>query len=254
MDESLLKVRGISKHFGGVCAVENVHLDVPQRTFVGLVGPNGCGKTTLLNTIFGLYQPDDGDVYLHGKKITKLAPHNKYQSGIVNAFQFPRLFFNLNVLDNMIIAARNHRGDNLYRSLILRRDWQKQEYELAEKAMETLDLLELSHLTFQPAGELSGGQKKLLEIGRSIMADPKLLLLDEPAAGINPVLGRKMFDMLEHRRHGGISLFVIEHRLELLMEYANWVYVMDRGRIVLEGKPSEVAKDPKFYEVYIGEG
>ena len=254
MDGSLLKVRGISKHFGGVCAVKNVHLDVPQRTFVGLVGPNGCGKTTLLNTIFGLHQPDDGDVYLSGTKITKLAPHNKYQLGIVNAFQFPRLFFNLTVLDNMIIAARNHRGDNLYRSLFLRKDWQKQEYELADKAMELLDLLELSHLTFKPAGELSGGQKKLLEIGRSIMADPKLLLLDEPAAGINPVLGRKMFDMLEHRRHCGISLFVIEHRLELLMEYANWVYVMDRGRIVLEGKPSEVARDPKFYEVYIGEG
>lgn len=252
MDGSLLRVRGISKHFGGVCAVENVRLDVPKRTFIGLVGPNGCGKTTLLNTIFGLYRPDGGDILFRGKEITKLAPYQKFRLGIVNAFQFPRLFFQMSVLDNMIIAARGHQGDSLLRSLFLRRNWHKQEFEIAEKAMELLELLELSHLTFRQAGELSGGQKKLLEIGRSIMADPQLLLLDEPAAGVNPILGKKIFEKLEHLRHGGVSSLVIEHRLELLMEFANWVYVMDRGRIVLEGKPREIVNNPKFYEVYIG--
>jgi len=254
VDGSLLKVRNVSKHFGGVCAVDSVRLDIPTRTFVGLVGPNGCGKTTLLNSILGLHRPDSGDILFRGKKITRLAPHGKYGLGIVNAFQFPRLFFSLNVFDNMMIASRGHRGDSLHRSLFMRRDWQKQEIDIAERAMEILEMLELSHLTFKPAGELSGGQKKLLEIGRSMMADPKLLLLDEPAAGVNPILGKKIFEKLEHLRHGGISFLVIEHRLELLMEHANWVYVMDRGRIVLEGKPVDIVNNPKFYEVYIGEG
>ncbi len=252
MVEPLLKVREVSKNFGGLCAVNEVSIDVSRESIVGLVGPNGCGKTTLLSTIFGLHRADTGSIYFNNQPIDGLSPHQIYAKGMVNAFQLPRLFFRLSVLDNMILAARGNSGDKLFNSIFLRKDWQNQEVAIVDKVMEILELLELSHLTFSPAGELSGGQKKLLEIGRAIIAEPKLLLLDEPVAGINPVLGKTIFEKLEHLRQEGMSFLVIEHRLELLMEFANWVYVMDRGKIVLEGQPKEVVNSPMFYEVYTG--
>ncbi len=252
MAEPLLKVREVSKNFGGLCAVNRASIDISKGSIVGLVGPNGCGKTTLLNTIFGLQKVDTGSIFFNSEPVDKLAPHEIYNKGMVNAFQIPRLFFQMSVLDNMILAARGNRGDKLLNSVLLRKGWQNQEVEIVDKVMEVLALLELDHLTFSPAGELSGGQKKLLEIGRAIIAEPKLLLLDEPAAGINPVLGKKIFEKLEHLRQGGMSFMVIEHRLELLMEFADKVYVMDRGRIVLEGQPREIVNSPVFYEVYIG--
>ncbi len=252
MAEPLLKVREVSKNFGGLCAVNRASIDISRDSIVGMVGPNGCGKTTLLSTIFGLHKADTGSILFNSEPIDKLSPHQIYDKGIVNAFQIPRLFFQLSVLDNMILAARGNRGDKLLNSVLLRKGWQNQEAEIVDRVMEVLELLELDHLTFSPAGELSGGQKKLLEIGRAIIAEPKLLLLDEPVAGINPVLGKKIFEKLEHLRQGGISCLVIEHRLELLMEFADRVYVMDRGRIVLEGQPEEVVNSPQFYEVYIG--
>ena len=252
MAEPLLKVREVSKNFGGLCAVNRASIDISRDSIVGMVGPNGCGKTTLLSTIFGLHKADTGSILFNSEPIDKLSPHQIYDKGIVNAFQIPRLFFQLSVLDNMILAARGNRGDKLLNSVLLRKGWQNQEVEIVDKVMEVLALLELDHLTFSPAGELSGGQKKLLEIGRAIIAAPKLLLLDEPVAGINPVLGKRIFEKLEHLRQGGMSFLIIEHRLELLMEFANWVYVMDKGSIVLEGQPSEIVNNPIFYEVYIG--
>ena len=252
MAETLLKVREVSKNFGGLCAVNRVSIDISRDSIVGMVGPNGCGKTTLLSTIFGLQKADAGSILFNNEPIDKLSPHQIYAKGMANAFQIPRLFFQLSVLDNMILAARDNRGDKLLNSVLLRKGWQNQEVEIVDRVMEVLELLELDHLTFSPAGELSGGQKKLLEIGRAIIAEPKLLLLDEPVAGINPVLGKKIFEKLEHLRQGGMSFLIIEHRLELLMEFANWVYVMDRGRMVLEGQPKEIVNSPKFYEVYIG--
>jgi len=252
MEETLLRIRDITKNFGGLRAVDGVNIDVNAESIVGLVGPNGSGKTTLFNVIFGLHKADHGNVYFDNKRIDHLAPHQVFTRGMVNAFQIPRLFYRLTTLDNMLLAAREHKGDNLLNSLFLRKEWQHQESELAQKAMEILELLELAHLTLSPAGELSGGQRKLLEIGRALMADPVLLLLDEPAAGVNPILGRKIFEKIEHFRQRGMSFFIIEHRLEILMEFANRIYVMDKGKIVVEGEPNEVVNNPIFYEVYMG--
>ena len=252
MAEPLLKMRGVTKNFGGLCAVNKVSIDVSEKSIVGLVGPNGCGKTTLLSTIFGLNRADTGSIYFNNQPIDRMSPHQIFAKGMVNAFQLPRLFFQLSVLDNMILAARGNNGDKLFNSIFLRKTWQNQEVAVVDRVMAILELLKLSHLTFSPAGELSGGQKKLLEVGRAIVAEPKLLLLDEPAAGINPVLGKTIFEKLEHLRQGGLSFLVIEHRLELLMEFANWVYVMDNGKIVLEGQPEEVVNSPMFFEVYSG--
>ena len=253
MEEELLKVKEVSKHFGGVYAVNGVSLDINHSGICGLVGPNGSGKTTLFNTILGLHRPDEGAIYFNGKCINNLAPHQIYELGLVNAFQLPRLFYDLSVLDNMLVAAREQQGDKLFNSLFLRRRWQEQEKGLIEEALDILELVELDRWAFSPAGELSGGQRKLLEVARGLMAKPTLLLLDEPAAGINPVLGNKIFQKLRDFSHNGIAFFIVEHRLEILFEFASWVYVMDRGKIVIEGQPQTIIDDPAFYAIYLGE-
>ena len=253
MEETLLRVRDIDKSFGGLRAVSGVNINVGPNSIVGLVGPNGSGKTTLFSIIYGLQKADRGSVHFNRDRIDNLAPHQVFNKGVVNAFQFPRLFFQLTTLDNMLLAAREHKGNNLLNSVFFRKGWQHQERELADKAMEILELLDIAHLCLAPAGELSGGQRKLLEIGRALMADPELLLLDEPAAGVNPVLGRKIFEKIEEFRQKGTSFLVIEHRLEILMEFADWIYVMNKGSIALEGNPGEVIHSHDFYDIYIGE-
>jgi branched-chain amino acid transport system ATP-binding protein len=253
MEESLLRVKDVAKHFGGLWAVNHASLDVARGSITALVGPNGSGKTTLFNIVFGLHKPDEGCVYFNGERTDHLNTHQVYAKGIVHAFQVPRLFSRLTVLDNMLLAARGHKGDGLLNSLVLRKGWQEQERELANKALQILDLLELDHLSLSLAGELSGGQRKLLEVGRALMAAPVLVLLDEPAAGINPKLGRKIFEKIEFFRQKGLSFFIIEHRLEILFDFADWVYVMDKGKVAIEGKPQEVAKDSTFYKVYLGD-
>jgi branched-chain amino acid transport system ATP-binding protein len=253
MEEALLQIREVSKHFGGVYAVNGVTLDIKQGGIWGLVGPNGSGKTTLFNTILGLYRPDGGNIYFNGNHISKLAPHQIYALGLVNAFQLPRLFLQMSVLDNMLVATRGHQGDNLVNSLFYRERWQKQEQGLIEEALDILELVELGKCTFSPAGELSGGQRKLLEVARGLMAKPQLLLLDEPAAGVNPVLGKSIFQKLQDFSYNGTTFFVVEHRLEILFEFASWVYVMDKGRTVAEGHPQEIIDEPAFYQAYLGE-
>lgn len=153
----------------------------------------------------------------------------------------------------MLVAARGHQGDRLYNSLFRRKRWQEQEKGLIEEALDILELVELEQWSFSQAGELSGGQRKLLEVARGLMAKPRLLLLDEPAAGINPVLGKKIFQKLKDFSHNGIAFFIVEHRLEILFDFATWVYVMDKGRVVIAGEPQALINDPTFYAVYLGE-
>jgi branched-chain amino acid transport system ATP-binding protein len=253
MPEALLRIEGVSKHFGGVYAVNGVDLDLSHGGVCGLVGPNGSGKTTLFSTILGLLRPDQGAIYFNGKCINNLAPHQIYDLGVVHAFQLPRLFNSLSVLDNMLVAAREQHGDGLFNSLFRRRKWQEQEKGLVQEARDILELVELDQLASSPAGELSGGQRKLLEVARGIMAKPRLLLLDEPAAGINPVLGKKIFERIKDFSHNGIAFFIVEHRLEILFEFAAWVYVMDKGKIVIAGEPQDIIDDPAFYAIYLGE-
>ncbi|MFC1983416.1 ABC transporter ATP-binding protein [Chloroflexota bacterium] len=253
MEEALLRIKEVSKNFGGVYAVNGVSMDINHGGICGLVGPNGSGKSTLFNTILGLHRPDQGEISFNGKSINNLAPHQIYELGLVNAFQVPRLFYNLSVLDNMLVAARGQHGDKLLNSLFLRRRWQEQEEGLIEEAQNILELVELEHLASSPASELSGGQRKLLEVARGLMAKPTLLLLDEPAAGINPELGKKIFEKLSDISHNGIAFFIVEHRLELLFAFASLVYVMDKGKIVIEGQPQDIIDDPAFYAIYLGE-
>jgi len=252
MEEALLQIREVSKHFGGLYAVNGVSLDVKQGGIWGLVGPNGSGKTTLFNTVLGLYKPDRGTIRFSGRHINNLPPHEIYALGLVNAFQLPRLFYQMSVMDNMLVAARGHQGDRLANSLFLRKGWQEQEKGLIKEALDILELMELDRLAFSFAGELSGGQRKLLEVARGLMAKPTLLLLDEPAAGINPVLGKRMFQKLQDFSRNGTTFFIVEHRLEILFEFASWVYVMDKGSMIAQGEPQAIIADPAFYEAYLG--
>ena len=254
MEEAILRIREVSKHFGGVYAVNGVSLDIKQSGICGLVGPNGSGKTTLFNTVLGLYRPDEGTICFNGRCINNLPPHQIYALGLVNAFQLPRLFLQMSVLDNMLVAARAHQGDRLFNSLFLRKGWQEQEKGLIEEALEIIELVELDKWAFSLAGELSGGQRKLLEVARGLMAKPTLLLLDEPAAGINPILGKSIFQKLKEFSRNGTTFFVVEHRLEILFEFASWVYVMDKGKMVTAGQPQAIIDDPAFYQAYLGEG
>ncbi|RLI05433.1 ABC transporter ATP-binding protein [Candidatus Bathyarchaeota archaeon] len=254
MEEILLETRNLTKSFGGLKAVNNVTLTVGKNSITGLIGPNGSGKTTLFNTITGVYSPDHGEVYFEGKRIDKLSPHQIYAKGLVRTFQTPRLFQKLTVLDNMMVASRNHVGDSFLNVFLKRRSWGEQEAKLAERALEILELLELDDRKDTPASELSGGQMKLLELGRALMTEPKMMLLDEPAAGVNPTLARRIFEKIRQLRDElSLTFFTIEHRIEILLEHADWIYVMHNGSIVAEGTPDEVVNNKVVVDVYLGE-
>jgi branched-chain amino acid transport system ATP-binding protein len=242
------------KNFGGLRVLNETSLTVKEGTITGLVGPNGSGKSTFFHVVYGLLRPDGGEVYFRGEPITRLPAYRVYSKGLALAFQIPRLFSRLTVLDNLLLATGRRSGESFGTALFRRRHWQEEEIKLAEKARAVLELVELTPLALQPAGELSGGQRKLLEIGRALMADPAMLLLDEPAAGVNPVLGRKIYATLERlRREKRLTFLIIEHRLEMLLDHAHYVYLMDAGRIALAGEPAKVLADPAFYKIYAGE-
>ena len=252
-EEAILKIRRVSKHFGGFCAVNRVSIDVTRGQICGLIGPNGSGKSTLFNTILGLQKPDNGDIIFDGTRINDAAPHQIYNMGLVNSFQIPHLFPSMSILDNMLIAARDYPGDKMIESLFQRRKWQKEEEELIEEALQILKFISLDTLGFALTSELSGGQRKLLEIAKGLMAKPTLFLLDEPAAGVNPVLGKKIFQKLKELTQEGMTFLIIEHRLDLLFEFASWVYVLNKGEIVTMGQPHEIVDNPDFYQAYLGE-
>ncbi|RLI31653.1 ABC transporter ATP-binding protein [Candidatus Bathyarchaeota archaeon] len=252
--KTILKTENLTKAFGGLKAVNNVTLTVKDNTITGLIGPNGSGKTTLFNVISGVYKPTSGAIYFNGKRIDGLSPHKVYHEGLVRTFQIPRLFQKLTVLENMIVAARSNTGENLLGTFLRRRKWSEEEKRLAEKALEILELLELDNLRDTPAGELSGGQMKLLELGRALITEPKMLLLDEPAAGVNPTLAKRIFEKITQLRDELLlTFFTIEHRVEILLEHADWIYVMHNGSIISQGKPDDVVNDKTVVDVYLGE-
>lgn len=251
---SLLALKGLGKHFDGLKAVNGVSLEVNHGIIAGLIGPNGSGKTTLFYTISGVQKPDKGEVYFNGERIDGLPPNEIYNRGLVRSFQIPRLFRKMTVLDNMIFASRDQIGDSLTNVFMRKNKWETQESDLLEKAMDILHLLELDYLTDAFPNEISGGQIKLLEIGRAMMSDPQMLLLDEPAAGVNPVLATQIFDrIVELRDKEDLTFFIIEHRIELLLNLVEWVFVMHKGRIIAEGPPDSITDDERVVKAYLGD-
>ena len=249
-----LQVRNLKKTFGGITAVDDVSFEVEEGTLTGLIGPNGAGKSTTFNLITGMNDPDAGAVRFNGEEITRLASHEIADRGLVRTFQIARELEEMTVLENMMLAPKNQRGEKLWRSVVpgLRDDVRRQEEELLERVWEVLDFFEIDHLAEEYAGNLSGGQRKLLEMARALLTDPGMLLLDEPFAGVNPSLERRLLDHIHELREDGYTFLIVEHDMDLIMNNCERVIVMHQGKILMEGTPAEVKASEDVIEAYLG--
>jgi branched-chain amino acid transport system ATP-binding protein len=249
---ALLSVQDVRKSFGNLHALDGISLQVDERKVSILIGPNGSGKSTLINVVSGLYSPDSGKIIFDNKDVTGFAPHKLYKMGIARTFQIPALFWNLTVLENLLIAEKNNPGESFLKSL-LNSFWKDSEKKAMEKASRILELLGLSGLWNQPSFKLSGGQMKLVEIGRALMSDAKLLLLDEPVSGVNPTLAHEIFSrILKLRDELGLTFFIVEHRLDIALKYVDEIYAMALGKLIAAGLPDEVMNNKKVIEAYLG--
>lgn len=248
-----LSVRNVVKDFGGLRAVDRCRLDVQAGTITGLIGPNGAGKTTLFNLITGFHRPDSGQVQFKDHDITGLEPHRIFHLGLSRTFQIPHEQQGMTVLENLMLVPPHQLGESLWNPVL--RPWavRRQEIEIRDKALDVLEFVDLIHLKDELAANLSGGQKKLLELARTLMSDPDLVLLDEPGAGVNRTLMKKLSANIEElRQERGITFLLIEHDMDLVMSLCNPVIVMSEGRKLMEGAPEDVRNDQRVLDAYLG--
>ena len=252
-DDVILEVTGLSKDFGGLRAVNRCDLRVRRGTVTGLIGPNGAGKTTLFSLISGFLQPSEGSVHFDGRDVTGWPPHRIFRAGLCRTFQIPREHGSMTVLENLLLVPKDQLGERFWGPLLRPGAVRRQEAEIRERAHDVLAFLKLDALAHEYARSLSGGQKKLLEIARTLMADPKLVLLDEPAAGVNPTLMGEIRDRIEQlREERGITFLLIEHDMQLVMDLCDPVVVMNQGTDLAVGPPAQVREDPRVLEAYLG--
>jgi len=249
----MLEIKNVRKSFGGLHAVNECSLEVKPSTITGLIGPNGAGKTTLFNLITGFYKPDIGEIHFKGERIDGLPPDRIFHRKIFRTFQITREFEQLTVLENLMIVPSKQSGEKIWNTWVRPGKVKREENEIQEKALSVLEFVELIHLKNEYAGTLSGGQKKLLELAKSMMAEPHMILLDEPGAGINPTLMKKLVlhirNLCEERN---MTFFLIEHDMNLVMNLCNPVIVMSEGKKLAEGHPSDIKKDRRVLEAYLG--
>ena len=251
MSQSILSVKKIRKTFGGVTALNSVDMEIESGKMTLLIGPNGSGKTTLVNVISGFYKPDQGQVLFEGRDITGQKPNIISKYGLVRTFQVPAPFQKLSVMENLLIASEGNPGESFIKAPI-KSIWYKKESEIYEKAKTIMELLNLK-IPDQSAGNLSGGQLKLLEVGRVLMTGAKMVMMDEPASGLNPTLAHKVFEHLEGiKEKFGLTFLIIEHRLDIALQYVDYVYAMAQGSVISHGSGEKVMTDPKVIEGYLG--
>lgn len=247
-----LAIEGLTAGFYGVPVLRGVDLAVEAGTITGLIGPNGAGKSTLFNVVSGLYRPTGGRVTLGGEDVTGLAPDRLVAAGLVRSFQLARGFPKLSVFQHLMLYGRAQPGEGLVAALLASRSSRAREAELAERALAVATRLRLDRVVDNPVTALSGGQKKLLEIGRALMAEPAVMLLDEPMAGVNPTLAEEIAGHLVGLQRDGITLCLIEHDMGLIRKLCDPVVVMAEGRLLTAGRFEEVVADPRVQDAYLG--
>lgn len=249
----MLTIENISKHFAGVRAVDGCSFAIAPGKITGLIGPNGAGKTTLFNIVAGFIQPTSGRIILGDEDVTGLPAHQLFRLGVVRTFQIPREFSRMTVLENLMLVPPQQLGENLFAAWWRWRQVLAEEAQVRRKAEEVLDYLNLGHVRNELAGALSGGQKKLLELGRTLMVDPGVILLDEPGAGVNRTLLRQLSDIIERlNQERGCTFCIIDHDLELVERLCDHVVVMAQGGVLAQGTMASVRQNPEVQSAYLG--
>ncbi len=252
-DDVLLAARGVSKDFGGLRALNKVDISVKRGTITTLIGPNGAGKTTFLNIVSGTHQPSEGSVFLREKRIDGLSRHDIAALGIVRTFQLTKLFSEMTVLENVMVGTHHWaRRGTLPRTLVNARSVRAEESEVRHYALEMLRLTDMEKLAYKRAFDLPHGQQRLLELSRAIAARPQLVLLDEPAAGLNPAEEDRLQGILKAIVARGTTIFLIEHHMRLVMNISDEVHVLDVGSKIAEGTPKEIGSNPAVVRAYLG--
>jgi len=250
--ELVLSARHVVRRFGGLFAVNDVSFDVRRGEILGLIGPNGAGKTTMFDLLAGSVMPSSGEIVLGGTNVSGEAAHRRIGRGLGRTFQIPRPLANLSLVENVMLAAQGQTGERLLANFLRPFRVASEEKQAAAKAMDLLDLVALTRLAHEPARVLSGGQRKLLELARVMMADPAIILLDEPAAGVNATLLEVIMDRIREINARGVTFLLIEHNIDMVTRLCHRVLVMAGGQLICEGTASEVARDPRVIEAYLG--
>ena len=250
-----LRVEELVKRFGGITAVDGATFEVEEGSLTGLIGPNGAGKSTTFNCITGVHGPTDGTIYFKGDDITGLEPYEIAQRGLVRTFQIARELEDMTVLENLMLAPKNQGGESVFRSVTpgLRNGVVSEEEKIRERVWEMLEFFEIDHLAGEYAGGLSGGQRKLLEMARALMADPDVVLLDEPLAGVNPTLEEKLLDRIHALREEGYTFLLVEHDMDIIMNNCERIIVMHQGQVLADGTSEDIQNNEQVIKAYLGE-
>jgi ABC-type branched-subunit amino acid transport system ATPase component len=252
MTAPILEIRGLVRRFGGVVALDGLDLTVREGTVTALIGPNGAGKSTAFQCISGVIRPDEGRVTFAGRDITGLRSDRITAAGLVRSFQIARGIPRLTVLENLLLYGQAQPGESLFSAMFGSREVRWREATLRTRAQVVAERLNLTHVLDNPASALSGGQKKLMEIGRALMAEPRLLLLDEPVAGVNPTLAAEIAQHIAHLRDEGMTVLIVEHHMDFVASLCDPVIVMAEGRKLTEGRFKAIAEDARVQEAYMG--
>ena len=255
LNPDILKVENLTKYFGGLAAVSNCSLKIKQGSITGIIGPNGSGKSTLFNLISGNLKPNSGKVIFNNEDITETPSYELFSKGVLRTFQIAHEFTNLSVIENLMMVPGNQSGENLVNALFRPSLIKNEEIQIREKAKRVMNFLNLNHLANELAGNLSGGQKKLLELGRTMMVDAKIVLLDEVGAGVNRTLLKEIGDaIIKLNQEEGYTFCMIEHDMDFISRLCDPVIVMSEGSVLFEGKVEEVKRNEKVIESYLGRG